>query len=272
MYARDLVELGALVALHGAAFIRGAEPISERGLQRYWLASKCRLDRWHGALKSLNLQIQDANDKQRRPLWQSVRPVLEEILAGELLTRVWTAVATAYDQQRAINCAEPIVRSVLIGHLEARHRALNMIVHGQGFGLEEAVALNQLRRTCERWTDVLLAHLIVDHDIGEFAFDPVRALDFAADLRDQQQQPSGCLSSELLLASLRAAFQKRLSTASPNCDLNQRLAASILSCFRTDQFDSTGLFKSLWLVRLDNTAKDAERMIRELLDQGPVHG
>ncbi len=267
MHARDLVELGVLVALHGPAFIRGAMPISERGLESYWLASKCRMDRWHRALKTVNIQIQDAPHAQRPLHWQAVRPVLEEILAGELLTRVWTAVATAYDQQRASNCIEPIVRSVLLGHLEARHRTLNLIVHGQGFGLEDAVALNQLRRACERWTDVLLAHLIADYDVGEFAFDCARALDFAADLRAERQQPTGRLSSELLLASLRDNFQKQLSSATPNSDLNQSLAASILSCFRAELFDSTGLCKSLWLVRLDSTANDTERMIAELLDQ-----
>ena len=43
------------------------------------------------------------------------------------------------------------------------------------------------------------------------------------------------------------------------------IAASILACFPGDLFDSTGQFQSLWLIRLNNSAADAQVMLDELL-------
>ena len=46
---------------------------------------------------------------------------------------------------------EGLARSVLVGQSEARNRALNLLVCGSGFGLEEAVELNRLRRAVRAW-------------------------------------------------------------------------------------------------------------------------
>ena len=56
-----------------------------------------------------------------------------------------------------------------------------------------------------------------------------------------------------------------MSQESPNADLNGRIAKSILSCFQPELFDSTGLFCSMWLMRLVNAANDAQGMLDELL-------
>ena len=69
----------------------------------------------------------------------------------------------------------------------------------------------------------------------------------------------------MLLASLRKAFQRDLGPVSPNADLNAGIAAGILSCFPSELFDSTGLFRSLWLMRMTSAAEDAVCMIEELL-------
>ena len=45
----------------------------------------------------------------------------------------------------------------------------------------------------------------------------------------------------------------------------RRLPPAILSCFPSDLFDSTGLFRSLWLSRLSNVTNDVQGMIDSLL-------
>lgn len=50
-----------------------------------------------------------------------------------------------------------------------------------------------------------------------------------------------------------------------NPDANARITASILGCFPAELFDSTGMFHSLWMVRLTTTASDAQGMLDELL-------
>lgn len=264
MHVRELVELSAIISTQGLVLIRSAESISSAGIEQYWTASKVRLDRWAWRLKRFVAQA-DTDVRRRRSQWPEVRAVLEEILTSEMLTRVWTAVLCAYDRRRGTDVAEPVARSVMIGHMEARHRVLTLMVRGPGIEAEAAVQLNRLRRRVERWTDLLIGRLTGLHDVSEFAFEPSRARDFADDLRCRGGLQGGGQAWRLALASLRVAFRQGLGGESPNADLNARIAESILACFPADQFDSTGLPRSLWLMRLASVAEDTQGMIEDLL-------
>jgi len=264
MPAPDLVELAALIAVHGPTRIRAREPIPQGSVEEYWVASKSRLDRWARTLKGLDAAAGAGplSGARRR---DSVRGVLEEILSGEVLTRVWAAVTTAHDRHHGTDLAEPAARSVLVGHLEARHRVLTLLVRGPGIDAEFAVKLNRLRRRSERWTDMLIGQLLATDEVAELAVEPARAREFAEDSRHQAGQPGGRHARSLVLASLRAAFRQGLAPVSPNADLNARIADAILSCFPPELFDSTGVFRSAWLMRLTSFTDDAEGMIEELL-------
>ena len=124
---------------------------------------------------------------------------------------------------------------------------------------------NRLRRRVERWCDVLLGGLLHEFDAREFAFEPARAEDFAADLARQRNDPAGRNAWRLLLVSLRNAFQSGLSPLCANPEANARIASAVLGSFHEELFDSTGLFKSLWMMRMTATASDAQGMISELL-------
>ena len=52
MHARELVELAAILSAQGPMLIRSTPQLSSHGVQQYWTASKCRLDRWARNLKS----------------------------------------------------------------------------------------------------------------------------------------------------------------------------------------------------------------------------
>jgi hypothetical protein len=264
MHARELVELAAIVAAEGPVLVREAKHVAASSVEQYWVASKCRLDRWARALRQITQATSDRGPEQQRR-WPADCALLEEILTGEVLVRVWTAVMCAYDRRRGTDVAEPVVRSVLIGHLEARHRVLTLLAQGPGIDTEPAVRLNLLRRRVERWTDVLIGYLTGLDDVREFAIDPERASDFADDLRYQAQMPGGRHAWPLVLASLRAAFRQGPPSSSPNGDLNAQIASAILSCFPPELFDSTGLFRSLWLSRLTSATCDAQGMIEDLL-------
>jgi hypothetical protein len=266
MHARELVELAAIISAHGPVLIRGGERIELDSIEQYWTTSKVRLDRWAWRLRTF-CDRPDVAAWRGRDQWPEVRSVLEEILTGEMLTRVWTAVLCAYDRRRGADDAEPVARSVMIGHMEARHRVLTLLVRDPTIDADAAIELNRLRRRAERWTDLLIGRLTPLHDVSEFAFDPQRAKDFAEDLR----QRDGRHVWPLLLASMRAAFGPLLGEASPNADLNARIAASIIGCFPADLFDSTGLLRSLWLMRLSSVADDTQGMIEELLGQERPH-
>lgn len=260
MHARELVELAAILSAHGPMLIEGDQRIPAEGIEQYWTVSKIRLDRWACGLKSFARRA-DRDAHRREAQWLAARGTLEEILTGEVLTRVWTAVLCAHDRQHDTDDAGPVARSVMIGHMEARHRVLTLMVRGAGIDAESAVKLNRLRGRAERWTDLLVGHLAGKYEVDEFAVDPVRAKDFVEDL----QHRDGRHVWPLVVASLRAAFQRGLSHESPNADLNAQIAAAILACCPSDLFDSVGLLHSLWMTRMANIAEDTQGMIEELL-------
>jgi len=270
MHARELVELASILSAQGPVLIRSRPQLSSHGVQRYWTAAKCRLDRWSRNLKSFAADATQADARAVRVQWPLVRGVLEEILTGEVLTRVWTAVLCLYDRQHGGSEFESLARSIMIGHLEARHRVLMLLVRGPGVDAEGAVKLNHLRRRTERWTDLLVGHLARHGDVSEFAIDVDRAVEFSRDLDSQTDQEGGRQAWPLLQASLRAAFQRGLAPVSPNEDLNAQIAAAILSCFPADLFDSIGLFRSLWLHRMSNVTNDVQGMIETLVGFGPA--
>jgi hypothetical protein len=264
MHVRDLVELAALVAVHSPVLIHGGGRVPKAAIEEYWTASRCRLDRWTRLLR----RLADAATQFPRPAhlsWTRVRPVLEEILASELLTRLWTAACVAYDNSRDEEELAPIARNLMSGHLEARCRLLHLLADGRAIELTEAVELNRIRRRVERWCDMLLAHVGRDVDISQFAFEPERAAEFADDFAFEAVNSQRQFTCQLILSSLRAAFQTCLADGGPNHDLNRRIGASILGCFREELFDATGLVKPLWVERLSVTADDAQGMIDELV-------
>ncbi len=268
MHTRQLVEVAALVAAHGPVLIEGPAEISPSSLEQYWVTSKCRCDRWLRAVK--RLANSDAGDpEQRAAAAAEIRPLLEEIFLGEMVLRIWTAVLYAYDRRRGSNDAEPIAQNVLASHLEVRTRALVLLVHSPLLDGNEAVLLNRLRRRMERWTDLLLGYLDGEYKVSELGFDAARVVEFSTDLRQQPRSAARRQAWGLTLAALRLAFEHGLAAESPNPVANHDIAASILACFPADLFESTGMLRALWLVRLARTTDDAQGMIASLLENAP---
>ena len=271
MQARQLVEVAALLASHGPGLVEGPATVSPSALQQYWAASKCRCQRWLSAVKRLALP--DAADSEHRAASAAeLRPLLEEIFLAEMVLRVWTAVLVSYDRRRGICEAEPIAQNVLASHLEVRTRALVLLVHSPLLSAEEAVLLNRMRRRSERWTDLLLGHLDGKYRINHFGFDAARVEEFSTDLGCRPHAGPRRKAWNLTLAALKLAFQQGLADESPNPDANHDVSASILACFPADAFESTGILRSLWLVRLARTTDDAQGLIADLLDTSPRRG
>lgn len=289
MHGRELVELAALASAHGLVLIRGDDAsLPIEGVGQYWSASKCRLDRWSRALKAPAPPVQENLPPETSPLERltqspasapapshngSLKSVLEEILLSEVLTRVWTALMSAFDERHGQTENAPVAESVLAGHAEARHGALTLLVQGPGVSSRDALSLNQLRRRAERWTDLLIGHICLEHDVSRFAANPETAREFAADLRHHQAWSADNQAWPIMLASLRAAFRQKISSGpSPNGDLNRRIAAGVLACLPPELFDATGLVQSLWMTRISRAADDAQGLISAMFAPEPCPG
>lgn len=265
MQHHELAELATLIAEHGPALVLGPARVAPGAINQYWLTSRYRFDAWGRVLKRFAGAVPPATHADPA---HSVYPVIEEILAGEVLARVWTAVLRAYDRHRGQDEIEPLARGAYLGHLEARNRALALLMHAPGVRVEDAVALNRLRARTERWTDLLIGRLLVDlppttGDAAEFAADPQRARDFATDLREDGADG---LAWSLTLAAMRASFREWLTAPAPHEGLNARIASAVLGCFPGELFDATGQFQSLWMLRMSSVAADTQGLVAALFD------
>jgi hypothetical protein len=263
MHVRELVELGAYVATHGAAGQPQA-PIpllAERHAQQYWLAAHCRHNRWQRELQAFSRK----RPSQVTRDWLDVRPVLAEILASELLTRVWAAVACDEERMEYATGLATTAQSVMASHAEIRVRVLHWITSSERLPVAGGVEMNHLRRLTERWTDMLLGFLGVWRDVRRYAFNAKRAGEFSRDWRDLREAEAGLIPWALSLVSLRTAFGHCLRDASPSADLNARIAASVLACFPRDWCDWSGWVPSHWLLRIEQTTDDTAALLTDLL-------
>jgi len=260
MHPRDLIELAGIIAAGGPARVRCRQPFADTGLLQYWTVSKCRLDSWMRALKSLPQT--DSPDRTAR-----VHEVLEEVLSAEVLTRIWTAVGCGCDAEMGVDEAAPILTNVWASHLDARHRVLALLVSGSGMQFDQVLAANRVRRLSERWTDLLLAQLVESCPAGRFAYSLRRLAQFAAET--QRGTPNCHLVWEVRRASLRLSLQSSFTASAANPELNRQIAQSILACFHADSFDSTGLPKGVWALRLEQPREDTRGMLSGLLPSEP---
>jgi hypothetical protein len=139
-----------------------------------------------------------------------------------------------------------------------------LLLQGKNLSAQQAAALDRLRRRVELWTDILVGGLLHLWDVREFAIEPDRAKDFAVDLAQHRNHPSGRQAWRMMLVSLRGAFRSGLSPRAANPDANARISASILGCFPAELFDSTGMMKSLWTMRMLANTNDGQGMITDL--------
>jgi hypothetical protein len=116
--------------------------------------------------------------------------------------------------------------------------------------LHQLSLVARLRRRTERWTDLLLGHLVQDFDVADFAFEERRSRDFAND--QLRAGDSGMLhpACNFLLTSLRLAFPQTHSTVIERDLTQQKVIGAVMACFPASSFQLHGPFKSIPRVNL----------------------
>ena len=264
MHAKQLAEIGGWLSICSQLFTHGGQPANATSAMRYWAASKCRLQRWQAALKVFEEDFE--NPCEMHDPWHAIEVVLQEILISDVLTRVWTAVLIQHDRVINHNEMQSIGHSVFIGHLEARNRAMRLIMANEESNPVACERINELRRRMERWIDLLLSR-VSDLEVAlQFGFDPHRVRDFAGDrhMEDQERREQ---TEKLLLASLSSSLRRGVREWSANPDLNREVAAGVLACFPNDRFDTHGIPKSVMLMQMEQVQNDTHEMVQALIDQ-----
>lgn len=261
MHVRDLAELAALVCIHRRQFAGASPTAVDDSLELYWTASRCRLDRWCRSLRQLT---QTTTVSPARPWSPGATQLIEEIFVSEILARTVAAVLAAHDRYHQRTESEPIGRNVLAGHLDARRRALRLLASPVHAGSDHAERLGALGRRCDRWSDLLLAHLLPTVPVDQYAANPARAQDFALDACARPQSATTERgATAMLLAGIRTSLEAMVEVDSPNADLNVAVAAAVIGCFGPELFDSFGLLRSAWLERLQTVPDETLALIHQ---------
>ena len=248
MQVGDLVQLGVTLVFHGRQFAAGDGWLSENALREYWSASRSCCDRW---LMALDGPARTAVGRRQK------LAVVQEVLSSEILTRIWTALASERERREAQSHAAPVVQNVLAGHQDVRNRALAYLVAASERGWREAEWGNQWRLRCEAWTDLLLSHLWPDCAVETWAFDTDRLHDFAQDRLSRNESPLARIGGRLPLRTLAFSLSPQRSIRELSV-FRTRIAYSIAACFPAEWIDATGPFGDLWLQRLRWIADDLQ--------------
>lgn len=249
-----MVELATIASAYSSHVIESFEPLPSQPLADYWIGSRRRLSRWLRALKH-HAELIDATDPKARPeRLREAKPLLEEIFAADMLARVWGAVLAAADRRRNSVHSDPVARNVLIGQLQARQFALELMLRVEGSEDVDLLAVDRLRRHSERWSDVLLGHLVVRYEVADFPFDADRARDFGEQHIAHDIANPDAEVWNLILAGLRLGFAPAWSTDDhlfgPTCEI----ATAVIATFPPSAFQQAGLFKSIVRGRVERGA------------------
>lgn len=229
-----LTEVAALMASHSRLFIEQTDEISSEAVGDYYVLSRNRFNRWMRALNDLE-QGQSISDPRHlagkipgRPV---MRAITEQILMNEMISRIWTVLLLARDVSNGIDRIRPVARNIYLGHLAVRHKALRVVLADDRMSPKDLLAIDRLRKSSERWTDLLNCSIMGQYNLWEYAFDKDRAMEFLRDRVDQAGLSHRSRSWVLILAGLRHSFQDTDGLAAPVHDDDRRLVRLILNSF-----------------------------------------
>ena len=262
MHARELAVLASWLAFNSGSLMHSRESKSSIAAQQYWTSFKCRMQRWMNALRHFENDVRNF-EPEHKP-WPAVKMVVEEILLSEILTRIWAAMMSNREKYHEAEEMEAVARNVYANQVEARNRALRLIVTAHQCDLESPADINGLRVHLERWTDLLLAQLPNSEVAVRFAFDVRRMTDFTEEqnsltkeeLRQNSRGYSRIFSDDLLNLTSRFAA---------NPSLNREIAVGVIACLEADRFEFSGLPDATYGIWIEKQGADTQSLVDQLV-------
>ncbi len=242
MHAMDLADLANTMVRLAPAQLASRIPPNLANAQEYWLTARYRHENWMHELARHRDEIQRPGTSRRIRMWQNILPIMQEILLSEPLARTLAYQATLLEESKVCCEFSAVANSALAAHIEARQRCLHLIVFGQGLSVENAVLLNRLRRSLERYTDQLLALLPPTRNSGLFCFEFKFFTQCQSQIRNSERTTAW--------VTLHTGFlsEQFWQLAHPNIDwragsarLNHQLSRHVLGLLPSASFDSLGV-------------------------------
>ena len=204
------------------------------------------------------------NPDPRHDPWPALEIVVQEILLSELLSRVWSATVLTHDWYHQTDELHGLVHSVHVSHIEAKNRALRILLSGQATNETAFDRINRVRRRLERWTDLFLGQLPRGDKAIIFGFD--RQSRCKTSTRSSGIRRTGiCHPPASADGFVRRDLIRDRTQFAANPELNREIAAGILACFPSDRFDSHGLPKSVQSIWIEKSQNDTQMLLDQLV-------
>lgn len=230
MNYRQLVEIAAFVSARSGEIIHDRSP-TDGELTRYVDGSQRLFGDWRSQLLRFEECLRVASPTRRGKLMRQIQPVLDEIWVSEMLTRIWGAVLACAGRQILSREYETLARHILIGHLGVRRQALELLTRNTAYVAGGLKRFNDLSLRVERWTDLLLSHLLEAYDVDDFAFDPRRSREYQCSVLLQSAEAPLALNWTILLTGLRTAFSGINVPVGAESSHQGEVVTAVLACF-----------------------------------------
>ena len=241
MHATRLVELAAIVAEQHHFICRQPIGPDEWAADQFWVICRARLNEWARLLRNAESIKQFSAGFDATRFWADTQPVIEEVFFSEICTRVWCATLSVIEQQGQPGELDPIARSVFVSSLEARRRALRLILFAKGLPGVATSSVNQLRMQCEVWTDYLLSELGDTQLVQQYCFDRLRLKRIEQTRQNQTHLRTAKFRRSARFLAMRYALTTYPAGHAICGELNSEIASVIISCLPSAAFDGSGM-------------------------------
>lgn len=201
-----LADLAWLGGLAGQTF--GVRPLNCRGavVKSMWQHSRRCLQTWTATLMEFSTAMESAPNDLSERVEREFIPLANEFFVVELGVRVWSALLAGDDDD---DC-DADVRIVLANNFrrwtQVRAQILSLMLSAPSSCHAALTVLDQLRRRCERWSDLLISEMGATEWAIPLLFDPERADDSPVGTDDDDESSP---RQSLALAG-RAVFLNKL--------------------------------------------------------------
>ena len=251
MNSQLTAQVAALISAKSFSLVEGTEPFSPDTLCDFWFHGQEHVKDRRTVLKSLT-----QDESQIEASAEELEILFKDFFAEEMLIRIVTAIYTAADKRRQQCQAEPIARSLFLSFLDVKKLILNAMVAEQGLSTARLKRINTMRRSIERWTDLLLGQYVLRFDLDEYAHDAARSRDFGEDQISDLNTLDPGHAWNLITAGLNISFPAGL-TSQTNAHWDAMLGA-VLSCYPPESFNQSAMMKSLRQMRFERSGWHAE--------------
>lgn len=241
MNVTHLAELAGVLSAHALQITESSFPYSPQAFDTLQTISQKRCETWFARMDSLKSgahcwdSLYDPSDDSRRPL-------IEEILISEILTRVVGGLLIGSSQRQENRTNHRMAVDLMNDSQESRRLVLQQMVELADAQHPVVRKLDRLRRSAERWTDRLLGPMACRVTLNRWVFDVARSKEFGQTILPYLVTPIG---DRLFATGLKVAFPPTIQGVPSHAGLHREFAQAVLGLLSPDLFETNGGLQSL---------------------------